>query len=191
MLRERNAIEMLPKSLTDGTDLILTDPPYELPTEEQRWIHEELVRIARRAVIVFADPRNPWEFGSDQQLFWRKPLSTKNTSRRYARFIEGIYLYELEDYVWDHSRHWSNYVNTFDDRLVVERRHKHQKPASLVRRLILNHTRLGDVVFDPFCGSGVVVREAERAGRQGLGWDLDLSVAEYYEEEFCGKKLHV
>lgn len=53
-------------------------------------------------------------------------------------------------------------------------------PAELVERLILLSSDKGDVVIDPFAGSGVVVAEAERLGRRGLGIEL----IERHVEEF-------
>src|SRR5439155_7245663 len=45
-------------------------------------------------------------------------------------------------------------------------------PPDLVERLILLSSDPGDVVFDPFAGAGVVVAEAQRLGRRGLGIEL-------------------
>jgi DNA modification methylase len=45
-------------------------------------------------------------------------------------------------------------------------------PPELVERLILLSSDEGDVVLDPFAGSGVVVAEAERLGRLGVGTEL-------------------
>jgi DNA modification methylase len=45
-------------------------------------------------------------------------------------------------------------------------------PPDLVERMILLSTDETDVVFDPFAGSGVVVAEAERLRRRGLGSEL-------------------
>lgn len=45
-------------------------------------------------------------------------------------------------------------------------------PPELVERLVLLTTDEGDVVLDPFAGTGVVVAEAERLGRQGLGCEI-------------------
>ena len=53
-------------------------------------------------------------------------------------------------------------------------------PPELVRRLILLSTDEGDVVFDPFAGSGVVVAEAERLRRHGIGTEL----VEQHVDEF-------
>lgn len=45
-------------------------------------------------------------------------------------------------------------------------------PADLVERMLLLSTDEGDVVLDPFAGSGVVVAEAERLARRGFGVEL-------------------
>jgi DNA modification methylase len=45
-------------------------------------------------------------------------------------------------------------------------------PPDLVERMILLSTDPGDIVFDPFAGTGVVIAEAERLERRGLGIEL-------------------
>jgi hypothetical protein len=45
-------------------------------------------------------------------------------------------------------------------------------PPDLVERALLLSTDPGDVVLDPFAGSGVVVAESERLGRRGIGVEL-------------------
>ena len=47
--------------------------------------------------------------------------------------------------------------------------HSTQKPEALLRRIILSCTRPGDVVLDPFLGSGTTAAAARRAGRVGIG----------------------
>jgi site-specific DNA-methyltransferase (adenine-specific) len=49
------------------------------------------------------------------------------------------------------------------------------KPAALVRTLIAQSSAPGELVLDPFCGSGVVGVEARAAGRRFLLGDLDLA----------------
>ncbi len=51
-------------------------------------------------------------------------------------------------------------------------RHACPLPADLVERMMLLSTDPGDVVLDPFAGTGVVVAEARRLGRRGLGTEL-------------------
>ena len=50
-------------------------------------------------------------------------------------------------------------------------------PAELVRRAILLSTWRGEVVIDPFCGSGTTIRVARSLGRVGIGVDLSAAYA--------------
>jgi site-specific DNA-methyltransferase (adenine-specific) len=50
-----------------------------------------------------------------------------------------------------------------------------EKPEPLIRALILSATEEGDVVLDPFCGSGVVGVASESCGRRYILGDLDTS----------------
>jgi DNA modification methylase len=51
--------------------------------------------------------------------------------------------------------------------------HPTQKPVELMRRPILNHLRHGELVFDPFLGSGTTLAAAELAERVCCGMELD------------------
>ena len=55
--------------------------------------------------------------------------------------------------------------------------HPTQKPLRLVRRALVASTREGELVFDPFCGSGTTGVAAKELGRFFVGAEL--------EEEFC------
>lgn len=51
--------------------------------------------------------------------------------------------------------------------------HATQKPVSLLRRLILNSSKIDDVVYDCFLGSGSTLLAAEQTHRTCLGVELD------------------
>lgn len=51
--------------------------------------------------------------------------------------------------------------------------HPTQKPIELMRRPILNHTRRGELVYEPFLGSGTTLAAAEIADRVCCGMELD------------------
>jgi DNA modification methylase len=53
-----------------------------------------------------------------------------------------------------------------------------QKPDSVIRRLILAHTKPGDMVLDPFAGSCVTLRMAKELGRRATGIEINPEVAE-------------
>jgi DNA modification methylase len=51
--------------------------------------------------------------------------------------------------------------------------HPTQKPEELASHFIRLHTQPGDVVLDPFCGSGSTLEACEREGRRWIGIDID------------------
>lgn len=60
----------------------------------------------------------------------------------------------------------------------TEGKHPTQKPEYLLERIVVASTEKGQVVLDPFCGSGTTGVEAVRLGRQFIGID---SCKEYLE----------
>jgi DNA modification methylase len=51
--------------------------------------------------------------------------------------------------------------------------HPTQKPIELMRKPILNHTKPGELVYDPFLGSGTTLAAAEVTQRVCYGLELD------------------
>jgi DNA modification methylase len=55
--------------------------------------------------------------------------------------------------------------------------HPTMKPVNLVARLILNSTRVGDIVYDPFMGSGTTIIACQKTGRICYGAEIDIEYA--------------
>lgn len=55
----------------------------------------------------------------------------------------------------------------------LEGRHPTQKPIALLDRVVLAASQPGDLVLDPFCGSGTTGVAALGRGRRFIGFDLD------------------
>lgn len=53
--------------------------------------------------------------------------------------------------------------------------HNTQKPMDLLRRVILASTHAGDIILDPFVGSGTTAAAARELGRNFIGIDRDAS----------------
>lgn len=51
--------------------------------------------------------------------------------------------------------------------------HPTTKPLDLIRRLILNSTRIGDTIYDGFLGSGTSLLAAEQTKRSCIGIEID------------------
>lgn len=75
---------------------------------------------------------------------------------------------------------WLLPLCTGSERLKVDgqKAHPTQKPESLVARVILSSSRPGDMVLDPFLGSGTTAAVSKRFSRRFIGIERDLGYAE-------------
>ena len=70
------------------------------------------------------------------------------------------------------------------------KQHPTQKPEGLYERMILASSNEGDVVLDPFLGSGTLLRVCQQTNRNGIGIDINPEYVqmtkERLEETFIG-----
>ena len=143
----------------EGTVLMIADPVYG--TDDVK----DLVKLAVERHLpscIFMWPDDVWGLPHkpDQLLHWLKPVSTKNTSKKYSRFVEAIACYG----VGFHSElHWSNRTGVFTDCLFT-REHEWKKPEPLIERLVRNHWPWKGIVYDPCAGSRTVEAVCRRLG---------------------------
>jgi DNA modification methylase len=67
--------------------------------------------------------------------------------------------------------------------------HPTQKPVELMRKPIVNHTKRGAAVYDPFLGSGTTLIAAEMTERACYGMEIDPKYADVIVQrwqEFAG-----
>ena len=57
-----------------------------------------------------------------------------------------------------------------------------QKPVELLERIIIASSNIGDIVLDPFCGSGTALVAAKKLGRHHIGIDKSKDAVEITEE---------
>ena len=98
------------------------------------------------------------------------PYKTDNTPRDWQQTDEGKFRLTCPSNFWDDISipFWSMPENTD---------HPTQKPEKLYAKLILASSRKGDLVFDPFMGSGTTPVVAKKLGRKYLGVEIN--------EEYC------
>lgn len=122
-------------------------------------------------------------------IIWAKDRFTLGRAD-YQRQYEPI-LYGWPEGV---KRHWCGDRDQ-GDVWNIERPHKNDlhptmKPVSLVERAVRNSSRKGDLVFDPFGGSGTTLIAAEKTGRHASLIELDpkyVDVIVRRWQEFTGE----
>ena len=67
--------------------------------------------------------------------------------------------------------------------------HPYQKPIDLIARLIENSTSPGEVVLDPFVGSGTTAVAAQSTGRAFIACDISLEYVELARKRLAQHKL--
>ena len=125
-------------------------------------------------------------------IVWEKPNPPPNLSCRY-------FTHSTETIIWaaknNRARHTFNYKQMKEDnggrqmkdvwRITApkkqektEGRHPTQKPLQLLRRIIAAATDPGDLVLDPFSGSGTTGLACLESGRRYIGIELDKDYVE-------------
>lgn len=80
------------------------------------------------------------------------------------------------------------------DKPLKNKEHPTMKPVTLVVRAVKNSSKDGDIVLDPFLGSGSTLIACEKTSRVCYGLELDpvyVDVCKKRWEDFTGKKAHL
>jgi site-specific DNA-methyltransferase (adenine-specific) len=163
----------------------------------QRWLREcQRVLTPNGTIWVSGTSHIIYTVGSAMQslgykilndIAWFKVNPPPNLSCRY-------FTHSTETIIWAaksrNSRHFFNYplmkkMNNDKQMLslwsikapgLLEKiygKHPTQKPLELLNRIVLASTRTGDIVLDPFSGSGTTGIAAYKDGRQYIGIELE------------------
>jgi len=169
ILYQGDCLEVMKTLKTQSMDCVITDPLYDCGLNLK-----ELRRVCRGNIIVFCSPENQF-FKPDEFMFWVKPLSTKNFSKHIGRFVELILILRGRTF---NVLHWSQMNGIYDDRLINPPVHPFEKPLSLIERLVRIYSNPGDIVLDPYNGSGTTGEACIRLGRNYIGIEKESKYCE-------------
>lgn len=106
-------------------------------------------------------------------LVWKKDNVTPN--KYYMQQLEFIIMLRKGNAKNINNIGTSNCLSV--PNIVGNKKHPTQKPIGLMRILIENSTNKGDIVLDPFMGSGTTAIACMQADRHFIGYEIDT---EYY-----------
>jgi site-specific DNA-methyltransferase (adenine-specific) len=239
-LHNKNFYEIYDLIETESFDLILTDPPYGILTDVQKWDTEPDILLLEEIcanllkptgqLVVFCDIHLLSKFltiinNSLQFRFyhiWKKPGGMPTSTSRPINDSEFILIFrrkgELEKgLAWNpkamgesgepyYKRNTSPDVSTRKQKkskqnrnitgerypktileapgkpnMKAEERSNHptQKPEVLLRKLIKGYSNPGDLILDPFAGSGSTLISAFHEGRRSVGFEIEY---QYFKE---------
>ncbi|MDQ1153437.1 DNA methyltransferase [Brevundimonas sp. SORGH_AS_0993] len=188
-----DCIRMMQQLANDSVDLVVTDPPYlcrytdrsgrtVANDDNDAWLRpafREIHRVLRRdgfavsfygwsAVDRFVAAWREAGFSVAGHIVFRKRYASSTRFLRYEH--EQAYLLAKGRPTPPHQP-----IGDVIDwpRATGNRRHPTEKPVEILRPLIEAFSAPGDVVLDPFCGSGSTLAAARDVGRDFLGIELD------------------
>jgi site-specific DNA-methyltransferase (adenine-specific) len=132
------------------------------------------------------------------EITWEKPNPPPNLSCRYFTHSTETVLWASHGKKAKHTFHYKlmkhvaggkqmKSVWKFSSPAKKEKRfgkHPTQKPVALLERIVLASTDEGDLVVDPFCGSGTTGIAAAAHGRRFVGIDLDEQFLEIAKQRY-------
>lgn len=141
---------------------------------------EEMVNLVAPAVGSVSDVM-AWVYPSNQSKqhrlvgWWnckpdwtRTPQDYKNPTDKRVRLLMEAGK-RARGYDWIEMNHVKN---------VADAGHPCPIPYGIAERLVLATTVPGDLVVDPFCGSGTILVAAVRNGRRAMGFDMSEAYCE-------------
>lgn len=190
------AIKFLKSLPNNCIDLIVTDPPYgdnavygwhnkAIKNNENPLINcqalTELYRVLRRnrSLYIFTNWKHyPFltefiirytKFSIRHLIVWKKHNFGMGWAFRHQYELilvleKGKPKYNLTDFsdVQNASHINHNEVT-----------HPHEKPVDLLTKIINHSSKKGDLILDPFCGSGSVCVACQNTGRKFIGIDIE------------------
>ena len=124
-----------------------------------------------------------------QQIIWCKSAITFGRSHYQIQHEPCWYAVRNKGH-WNGSRKLSTVWN-IDKPRKSKTGHSAQKPVQCMKRPLENNSRPGEIVYDPFIGSGTTIIAAEMTDRHCYGIEITpqyVDVAVKRWEDFTGKK---
>ena len=110
------------------------------------------------------------------KIIWQKtnPMP-RNRDRRYITDFENGMWFVRNGDKWTFNRQNNNYDRCIMTYPIVtgKRLHPTQKNVELIKELVLRHSNEGDLVLDPFMGSGTTGVACKNLNRDFIGIELD------------------
>lgn len=195
------------KSIPDKSiDLIITDPPYlydkkgsgkntqynDMMEGVKDELYQEFFRVLKKVNIYqfcnlnqFQQILQNYEKYKKQLLIWHKPNGMCISMFEYYRTIEYIWYIREKGVTFNKEVKRSlYYCQALNQSSELHHLHPTVKPLNLIKKFIEVSSKVGDLVFDPFVGSGTTAVACQQLGRRFIGFEKRKKYI-----EVCQKRL--
>lgn len=187
VISKRSNFHTMPDRANSRTGTFFGD--WDIDFDNSKWI-KEVSRVLKpggtliafndfKKASVICDIAATENLEYKDTLIWRKtnPMP-RNRDRRYITNVEMMQLFVKPGSKWIFNRQSDSYESSVIDCAVesggaFKRYHPTQKPVRLLEHLIKISTNDGDLILDPFSGSGSTGVACINTNRRFIGMELD------------------
>lgn len=178
------------ESIKKRRDGVVYDFGYSALTDSQRdAVSEQIARVVRRWVVSWCDIESAGSWRETltahglryirTAAWFRENGAPQFSGDRPAQDIEACVIAHAagEKLRWNGGGRGGSAKGPIVNSQADEREHSSPKPLWLMERQILDFTDPGDLVLEPYAGSGTTMAAALRNGRRAIGIEIDCAFA--------------
>lgn len=173
-----DCLEVMKDFPDKSIDLVLTDPPYPDYHKEKYQYKKGLLDKLKRfkcKQLIFWSAKEKFPLNYTAIHIWNKKCGVGSM---YERIFErnGGKDYRVYSYYLINSEVAANYTGD------IFWGHSSQKPIKLIEKLILENSKEGDLILDPFLGSGTTAVACKQLKRNYIGIEISPEYCKIAEE---------
>jgi len=208
-----DSLDLLPKISSNTVDLVVADPPYGSSKSwdkatiefQKKWLTECYRVMKQDSTIYFFYP--PMKLGKIlpivEGLFKLKNLLVWHHANLYGAgmsFGADRYKSTWEAIIYATKgkgdevafKSWQEFGSSFDVFIIpadLRAAHPAKKPEAIIRKLIIVSSNPGDLILDPFCGTGTACKVAKQLHRRYVGIEKNKEFYQLAVEEVGSTQL--
>ena len=172
------------------------DLPEEEYQEQQKQVLRECLRVLKKDGSIFYNhkPRivnhkvifpHEWlnEFNVRQMIIWNRKNSPVLEPIRFMPIVEYIFWVTKERKTPKFNKEAFHFKEIWEIPPKVNPNHPATFPEEVVERCIIATTEKGDVVLDPYMGSGTTAKVSKKMGRMFIGFEVNPHFIELATQE--------
>lgn len=183
-------------------DLIIADPPYNLGIADwdNDFDYEDMLKVFKESIqkdasiLIFNTKKNVRKMeviAENLGLYVQSEIICVKTNPHPNYYRDNGYTeYDKEYILWlsagdkpyfklSPSENFHNGIYYYSSNNNKRTKHVCEKSQILIEELLNKHTKIDDVIFDPFAGGGTISFLATKMNRQVYAWETDET---YYEK---------